>query len=150
MEESQLYIITAWNIFRWTGNITFLKDNYEHGRRVWKWLQEHDTNHNGYIEGYGGAEIEGLNSEMLDVQVETEVFLETMAHMAYILNEMDAAKTYLQTAQQLRININQDWWVPIEKRFGDFISTKEKAIISSIRHWQKELIRQKCPGHRKN
>ena len=128
MEESQLYIITAWNIFRWTGNIPFLKENYEHGRRIWKWLQEHDTNHNGYIEGYGGAEIEGLNSEMLDVQVATEVFLETMAHMAYILNDQDAAKTYQYTAQQLRININQDWWVPTEKRFGDFISTKEKAI----------------------
>jgi hypothetical protein len=128
MEESQLYITTAWNIFRWTGNITFLKDNYEHGRRVWKWLQEHDTNHNGYIEGYGGAEIEGLNSEMLDVQVATKVFLETMADMAHIFNDMDAAKTYQQTAQQLRININRDWWVPTEKRFGDFISTKEKAI----------------------
>ena len=82
MEESQSYIITAWNIFRWTGNISFLKDNYEHGKKVWKWLQEHDTDHNGYIEGYGGAEIEGLNSEMLDVQVATAVFLKTMADMA--------------------------------------------------------------------
>ncbi len=128
MEESQSYIITAWNIFRWTGDIAFLKDNYEHGGKVWKWLQEHDTNHNGYIEGYGGAEIKGLNSEMLDVQVATAVFLETMADMASILNDMDAAKTYRQKAEQLRININRDWWVPTEKRYGDFISTKEKAI----------------------
>ena len=128
MEESQSYIITAWNIFRWTGDIAFLKDNYEQGGKVWKWLQEHDTNHNGYIEGYGGAEIKGLNSEMLDVQVATAVFLETMADMASILNDMDAAKTYHQKAEQLRININRDWWVPTEKRYGDFISTKEKAI----------------------
>ena len=128
MEESQLYIITAWNIFRWTGNVSFLKDKYEHGRRVWKWLQEHDTDHNGYIEGYGGAEIEGLNSEMLDVQVATAVFLETMADMARVLNDTDAAGIYQQKAQQLRININRDWWVPTEKRYGDFISGKEKAI----------------------
>ena len=128
MEESQSYIITAWNIFRWTGNIPFLKDNYEHGKKVWEWLQEHDTDHNGYIEGYGGAEIEGLNSEMLDVQVATAVFLETMADMASVLNDMDAAKTYHQKAEQLRTNINRDWWVPEEKRYGDFISTKEKAI----------------------
>ena len=128
MEESQWYIITAWNIFRWTGNISFLKDNYEHGKKVWKWLQEHDTDHNGYIEGYGGAEIEGLNSEMLDVQVATAVFLKTMADMASILKDMDAAKAYRQKAEQLRININRDWWVPTEKRYGDFISGKEKAI----------------------
>ena len=128
MEESQLHIITAWNIFRWTGNIRFLRENYDHGKKVWKWLQEHDTNHNGYIEGYGGAEIEGLNSEMLDVQVATAVFLESMSDMAKVLNDMNAAKTYHQKAVQLRTNINRDWWVPEEKRYGDFISTKEKAI----------------------
>jgi hypothetical protein len=54
--------------------------------------------------------------------------LETMADMASILNDVDAAKTYHQKAEQLRININRDWWVPTEKRYGDFISTKEKAI----------------------
>jgi len=128
MEESQWYIITAWNIFRWTGNISFLKDNYEHGKKLWEWLQEHDTDHNGYIEGYGGVEIEGLNSEMLDVQVATAVFLETMADMANMLNEADASKSYHLKAEQLRTNINRDWWVPMEKRYGDFISTKEKAI----------------------
>ena len=128
MEESQLHIITAWDIFRWTGNTTFLKENYTHGQKVWKWLQGNDTNHNGYIEGYGGVEIEGLNAEMLDVQVETQLFLEAMSNMAAILNDIKAAKAYRQKAQQLRININRDWWVPEEKRYADFISTKEKAI----------------------
>ena len=128
MEESQLHIITAWNIFRWTGDIHFLKENYAHGQKLWKWLQEHDTNHNGYIEGYGGVEIEGLNAEMLDVQVATQRFLEAMGNMAAILNDIKAANAYRQKAEQLRININRDWWVPEEKRYADFISTKEKAI----------------------
>jgi hypothetical protein len=73
------------NIFTLTAN--FLERQLD-GKKIWKWLQEHDTNHNGYIEGYGGIEIEGLNSEMLDVQVATAVFLETMADMAYIFNDM--------------------------------------------------------------
>ncbi len=128
MEESQLYIITAWDIFRWTGNATFLKVNYAQGQKIWKWLQEHDTNHNGYIEGYGGVEIKGLNAEMLDVQVATQLFLEVMGNMAAILKDLKAAKAYRQKAQQLRININRDWWVPEEKRYADFISSKEKAI----------------------
>ena len=128
MEESQSFVVTAWNIFRWTGDRQFLKDNYEHGKKVWKWLQEHDTDHNGYIEGYGGAEIEGLNSEMLDVQVATCVFLETMADMANVLNDKETAIIYRQKAEQLRININRDWWVSSEKRYGEFISGKEKAI----------------------
>ncbi|MDQ6891000.1 MAG: hypothetical protein M3Z56_12070, partial [Bacteroidota bacterium] len=128
MEESQLHIVTAWDIFKWTGNMDFLKINYEHGKKLWKWLQEHDTNHNGYIEGYGGVEIEGLNAEMLDVQVATQRFLEVMGNMADILNDKKAAILYHQKAAQMRININRDWWVPEEKRYADFISSKQKAI----------------------
>ena len=128
MEESQLHIITAWDIFKWAGDTGFLTINYTQGQKLWKWLQEHDTNHNGYIEGYGGVEIEGLNAEMLDVQVATQRFLEVMGNMASILNDKKAASLYHQKAEQLRININRDWWVPEEKRYADFISAKEKAI----------------------
>jgi glycogen debranching enzyme len=128
MEESQAHVITAWNIFRWTGDIGFLKENYAHGQKLWKWLQEHDTNHNGYIEGYGGVEIAGLNEEMLDVQVATQRFLEVMGNMAAILNNLKEANEYRQKARQLRININRDWWVPEEKRYADFICSKTKAI----------------------
>ncbi len=128
MEESQLHIITAWDIFKWTGDMDFLTVNYEHGKRLWKWLQQHDTDHNGYIEGYGGVEIEGLNAEMLDVQVATQRFLEVMGNMAGILNDKKGAMLYHQRAEQLRKNINQDWWVPEEKRYADFISSKQKAI----------------------
>jgi glycogen debranching enzyme len=128
MEESQLHIITAWDIFKWTGDTGFLTINYIQGKKLWKWLQQHDANHNGYIEGYGGVEIKGLNAEMLDVQVATQRFLEVMGNMAHSLNDIKAADNYHQKAEQLRININRDWWVPEEKRYADFISTREKAV----------------------
>ncbi|MFL9483237.1 hypothetical protein ACI6Q2_10715 [Chitinophagaceae bacterium LWZ2-11] len=128
MEESQLHIITAWNIYRWTGNLTFLKEHYEHGQRIWKWLQEHDTDHNSYIEGYGGVEIEGLNDEMLDVQVYTQHFLEVMGHMASAFNDAQAAADYEAKATALKVKINADWWTAGENRYADFISSKEKAI----------------------
>jgi hypothetical protein len=54
--------------------------------------------------------------------------LEAMGNMAAIFSDTEAAKAYDQKAQQLRKNINRDWWVPGEKRYGDFISTREKAI----------------------
>ena len=128
MEESQLQIITAWDVFKWTGDMGFLTINYSQGQKLWTWLQEHDTNHNGYIEGYGGVEIAGLNEEMLDVQVATQRFLEVMGNMALVVNDTKAVNDYHQKGEQLRININRDWWVPEEKRYADFISSKEKAI----------------------
>ncbi|HEY3370429.1 MAG TPA: hypothetical protein VGK10_06255 [Prolixibacteraceae bacterium] len=128
MEESQLHIIAAWQIFKWTGNLQFLKENYAFAKRTWQWLQQHDTNHNGYIEGYGGAEIEGLNEEMLDVQVNTYLFLDILSQMASLFDDKQEAVQYAQKAATLKEQINNDWWIDRENRYADFITTKDKAL----------------------
>jgi hypothetical protein len=128
MQESQLHIIAAWQIFEWTGNRDFLQENYAFAKRTWAWLQQHDTNHNGYIEGYGGTEIEGLNDEMLDVQINTFRFLEVLSQMASFFKDDKPAKEYAAQAMQLKININKDWWIESEHCYADFLTTKEKAL----------------------
>ena len=128
MQESQLHIIAAWQIFKWTGNLKFLKENYAFAKRTWTWLQQHDSNHNGYIEGYGGVEIEGLNDEMLDVQINTFRFLDILSQMATIFHEHQLAKNYATLAQTLKNNINKDWWVESEHCYADFLATREKAL----------------------
>jgi len=128
MEESQLHIIAAWQIFNWTGNMDFLKENYDFAKKTWTWLQQHDTNHNGYIEGFGGAEIEGLNDEMLDVQVNTYKFLEILSKMATIFNDKEDAVSYAHKSQTLKEQINKDWWIESENRYADFITSKDKAL----------------------
>ena len=128
MEESQLHIIAAWQIFNWTGDMDFLKENYAFAKKTWTWLQQHDTNHNGYIEGFGGAEIEGLDDEMLDVQVNTFKFLEILSKMAGIFNDAKDAVGYAQKAMTLKNNIDTDWWIDSENRYADFITSKEKAL----------------------
>ncbi len=128
MEEAQTFINTAWTIFKWTGNKDFLKTYYEHGKKVWTFLQAHDTNHNLYVEGYGGVEIEGLNDEMLDVAVATQVFLQNMSQMALIFDESELSQIYASKAQTLKVKINEDWWSPREHRYHDFLADKKKAI----------------------
>ena len=128
MQESQLHIIAAWQIFRWTGNMSFLKANYDFAKRTWAWLQQHDINQNGYIEGYGGVEIEGLDDEMLDVQINTYKFLDVLSRMADIFKDKTMANVYALKAKQLKNNINKDWWVAGEHCYADFLTTKEKAL----------------------
>ena len=128
MEESQLHIIAAWQIFKWTGNLEFLKENYAFAKRTWKWLQQHDSNQNGYIEGSGGAEIEGLNDEMLDVQLNTYEFLNILSQMATLFGDKAESSIYAQKAEKLKNQINTDWWVESENRYADFISSKGKAL----------------------
>lgn len=128
MEESQEFINAAWKIFKWTGNKEFLKTYYNHGKKVWEFLQEHDTNNNLYVEGYGGVEIEGLNDEMLDVAYHTQVFLKTMSDMALVFDEIVLSKEYADKAEILKRKINEDWWNSSENRYFDFISDKSKAL----------------------
>lgn len=128
MEESQGFINASWTIFKWTGNMDFLKTYYEQGKKVWEFLQAHDTNHNLYVEGYGGVEIEGLNDEMLDVAVATQHFLSNMSRMAAVLGDSGLSKEYGEKAETLRKKINEDWWSVREKRYFDFIADKDKAV----------------------
>jgi hypothetical protein len=128
MEESQEFINAAWKMFKWAGDKDFLKVYYDHGKKVWKFLQEHDTNNNLYVEGYGGVEIEGLNDEMLDVAYHTQTFLQTMSEMALVFDEPALSKEYGEKAEILKKKINEDWWNAPENRYFDFISSKSKAL----------------------
>ncbi len=128
MEESQEFVNAAWKVFKWTGDIDFLKIYYDHGKKVWEFLQEHDTNNNLYVEGYGGVEIEGLNDEMLDVAYHTQTFLQSMSEMAFVFGENNLSEEYEAKAKILKKKINEDWWNASENRYFDFISGKSKAL----------------------
>lgn len=140
MEESQEFIIATWEIFKWTGDLDFLRTYFEHGKKVWQFLQEHDTNHNLYVEGPGGVEIEGLNDEMLDVAVHTQVFLDVMSQAAETLGESTLSADLGAKATLLKQKINEDWWSPSEKRYADFIADKGKAVQLIDMALQKRVI----------
>lgn len=128
LDESQSQIISAWTIYKWTGNFDFMKDNYAYGKRIWTWLQQHDKNNNGYFEGYGGVEIQGLNDEMFDVQISTVEFLEVLSQMALELNNSQEAQDFSNKANELKKKIEADWWIEEESRYADFICSRQKAI----------------------
>lgn len=128
MEESQEFINAAWSIFKWTGNKDFLRTYYDQGKKIYDFLMENDKNHNLYVEGYGGVEIEGLNDEMLDVACHTQAFLSSMSQMARIFGDNELSSMYQNKADQLKQKINADWWDADNHCYFDFISTKDKAL----------------------
>lgn len=165
MEESQVHIETAWNIFKWTGNLKFLQQNYAYAKKSLTWLMQHDTNHNLYVEGYGGVEIKGLNDEMLDVAVHTQKLFEVMAKMARVLKDKEQVKDYQDKADTLRQRINRDWWIEKEHRYADFLTSREKALeiidtalasrvdpnrnnwaLEKLRHLKQEVQQGRHPG----
>lgn len=128
MEETQEFVITARDIFHWTGDKEFLKTYYEHGKQAWEFLRKHDRNNNLFIEGYGGTEIEGLDDEMLDVAVWIQAYFKAMAEMATLFNEPEVARDFTGKAETLKERINENWWIEPENRYADFLSDKAKAL----------------------
>lgn len=128
MEESQEFIITCWDIYRWTGNKDFLHHYYQHGKQVWQFLQDNDQDNDLFPEGPGGTEIRGLTDEMLDVAVHTCHFLEVMAEMGEALHDTDYAHVMAEKAAVMKEKINRLWWSDTDKRYFDFMSSPEKAV----------------------
>jgi hypothetical protein len=128
MEESQEFINAAWTVFKWTGNKDFLRIYYNQGKKIYDFLMANDKNHNLYVEGYGGVEIEGLNDEMLDVACHTQAFLINMSQMARLFGDNELSSMYQDKANQLKKKINADWWDAENHCYFDFISSKDKAL----------------------
>jgi glycogen debranching enzyme len=129
MNETPQFANAAWEYYRWTGDKETLKKLYPTIKKGLNWLlTEHDDDKNLSPEGPGMVEIQGLDSEMIDVAVYTQLGLAAAANIARELGEGADQKEYSEKAKQLKKSINSDWWVEEASSFADFRSTTEKAL----------------------
>lgn len=129
INETPQYASTIWEVFRWTGDLSFLKKYFPVVEKGLDWLfKENDKDGNLLPDGFGMMEIHGLNSEMIDVAVYTQRALEDASSMAEVLQMTSLAKEYKLKAAKLKVKINQDFWVPEFNSYADFIGTKSQAL----------------------
>lgn len=153
MEESQKFIDAIWNVYRWTGNRQLLLDGYAQGLKIYDFLMDHDQDHDLYVEGYGGVEIEGLNDEMFDVACHTAQFFEQMRAMCVELGQNDQAQMFAQKADTLRRKINKDWWCQDENRYYDMLtdtSTALKLIDMALKNFTSDTRNRWAKEHLTN
>jgi len=130
VNETAQFITLVDNYYQWTGDHELIKNMYPDLKNGMKWLlEEKDPDGNHYPNGSGMMEIPGLESklEMIDVAAYTQQALVSMAELARAVKDSTAAFAYQQLADELKININKDWWQPDENSFGDFLGTVEQA-----------------------
>ncbi|CAN5336080.1 hypothetical protein BH10BAC4_BH10BAC4_09560 [soil metagenome] len=129
MNETPQFANAVWEYYRWTGDKETLKKLYPLIKKGLNWLlTEHDEDKNLSPEGPGMVEIQGLDSEMIDVAVYTQLGLAAAANIAGQLGEAEQQKEYSAKATLLKKRINSDWWVEEASSFADFRSTTEKAL----------------------
>ncbi len=128
LNETPQYAILIWNVFRWTGDMDFLKKYYPTLEAGMKWLlEENDADGNLLADGYGMMEIHGLESEMIDVAAYTQAAFTASAEMAEVLGMPDDAKQYRMNATKLRELINTEFWADEFDSYADFIGTAKDA-----------------------
>jgi len=128
LNETPQYATLIWEVFKWTGDMDFLRKYYPTVQAGLAWLlEENDEDGNLLADGYGMMEIHGLESEMIDVAAYTYKAFMDAAEMAEVLDDSAQAKDYRMKATQLKEIINNDFWVEEFDSYADFIGTVADA-----------------------
>jgi len=129
LSETPQFASLIWDIYCWTGDLEFLHKYFPTIEKGLNWLlTENDLDGNLIADGHGMMEIQGLNSEMIDVAVYSQRAFSDGALMAKIVGKENLAKEYENKAEILKTKINSDFWVEEHRSFADFIGTKEQAL----------------------
>lgn len=128
LNETPQYATLIWEVFKWTGDMDFLKKYYPTVVAGLDWLlKENDDDGNLLADGYGMMEIHGLESEMIDVAAYTYKAFMDAAEMAEVLGQPAEAKDYRMKATKLAGIINSEFWVEEFSSYADFIGTAKDA-----------------------
>jgi glycogen debranching enzyme len=131
-QETAQFVLTIGKVFDWTGDRAFAKEMYPAMQRGIGWLLgEMDQDQDLFPEGYGIMEVYGLNAELIDVAVYTQLALEATARIAAALNDTDAKDRYRKLASDLKERINQRFWSAPDSSYADFYGSKSQAISAT-------------------
>lgn len=129
INETPQFASLIWWVYQWTGDKEFLEKYYPFIIQGMTWLmEENDEDGNLFPDGYGMMEIHGLESEMIDVAVYTQKAFDDVSKMAKILEDQENADKYRELAEELKIKINEEFWVEEFSSYADFIGTTAEAL----------------------
>ena len=129
VNETAQFISLLGTYFAWTGDKELITQLYPDVKMGLKWLlEEMDPDRNSYPNGSGMMEIQGLNTEMIDVAVYTQQALVSAAGIAYALDDLTASSDYQKKADALKVRINNDWWNKSAGSYGDFRGTPAESF----------------------
>jgi len=128
-QETAQFIMTVGKVFEWTGDRHFAREMYPEVKRGIDWLMGRmDRNGDLFPEGYGIMEVLGLNSELIDVAVYTQQALEAAAHLAEVLHDKSGEERYGRLAAELKVRINQRFWIERDGTYGDIYGSRSQAV----------------------
>ncbi len=134
-------------LWRWTGDDGFRDEMYDFTVDGMRWaLANLDSDGDGWLEGPGNVEREGMGEEKLDVNVYTIRGLLDLADMARSRDDAETATWALERANALASRFEAAWWMPEIPMFADSLDDPGNVKLQQ-RHWigavpmETELVR---------
>jgi hypothetical protein len=111
-------------VWRWTGDNRFRDDLYDFSKRTLRYTIERlDEDGDGWPEGSGNVEREGMGVEKLDNTVYLIRGLYDLADMARSKGDRRTAEWAKDHARRLHSRFEATWWMPSERQYADSIDT---------------------------
>jgi hypothetical protein len=134
-------------IWRWTGDDAFRDQMYGFSVQAMRTVFERlDADGDGWPEGLGNVEREGMGEEKLDVAVYAIRGLRDLADMARSRNDLETARWAEDRAGAMQLAFERDWWMPEVPQYADSLDDPGNQRILH-RHWigvtpmEAELVR---------
>ncbi len=114
IQETPQLVAACWKHFQWTGDRRFLANAFPICREIMAHaLATADQDHDGYLEGPGLMEQDGMGPERIDSVCQLYAAYESLAAIAEVLGEL-GADDFRRRAAELRRGFDRDWWNPVE------------------------------------
>jgi hypothetical protein len=133
-------------VWRWTGDDRFRDEMYDFAVDGMRWaLSTLDADGDGWLEGPGNVEREGMGEEKLDVAVYTIRGLRDLADLARSRGDRATASWALERARDLERRFEAEWWMPEVPQHADSLADGNAKLQQ--RHWigaipmEAELVR---------
>jgi hypothetical protein len=121
-------------IWRWTGDDGFRDEMYDFNVRNLRYVAETlDEDGDGWPEGLGNVEREGMGPEKLDNAV---YFIRGLYDLADMARSKHDGRTYAwakNLARKLHRRFERDWWMPEQRLHADSLGEDNEKIQQ--RHW---------------
>ncbi|AHY45467.1 Hypothetical Protein RradSPS_0184 [Rubrobacter radiotolerans] len=120
-------------VWRWTGDRAWLEENYAFSKSNLKYIfRELDEDGDGWPEGLGNVEREGMGEEKLDNTVYTIRGLYDLADMAGALGDTETEAWATERADTMLERFDEAWWMEGVPQHADSLKGDEPV---QQRHW---------------
>jgi len=121
-------------LWRWTGDDAFRDEMYAFARSNLRYVfRELDADRDGWPEGLGNVEREGMGEEKLDNAVYTIRGLYDLADMASSKGDRATERWALRRARRAHRRFDGTWWMPRVPQHADSLGERNRR--SQQRHW---------------